>query len=96
MHRKFKSTVKAYLHRHELAKAHFQVIRIDFLEPITPESTNGNKHILVITDYFSRWVEAVALKNQKAITTAHCVFETIVARHGMPKSIVSDRGTHFT
>jgi transposase InsO family protein len=50
----------------------------------------------VITDYFSRWVEAVALKNKIALTTAQCVFETIVERHGMPKTIVSERGTNFT
>ncbi len=89
-----KSTLKAYLHPHDLAKAPFQVIGIDFLGPITPNY--GNKHILVITDYFSRWVEAVALKDQKALTTAKCVFDTVVSRHGMPTAIVSDRGTNFT
>jgi transposase InsO family protein len=91
-----KSTLRAYLHPHELANAPFQVIGIDILGPITPESDHRNKHILVITDYFSRWAEAVALKDQKALTTAQCVFDKVVARHGMPKAIVSDRGTNFT
>ena len=47
-----KCTLKAYLHPHELAQAPFQVIGIDFLGPIKPASTNGNKHILVVTDFF--------------------------------------------
>ena len=91
-----KCTLKAYLHPHELAQAPFQVIGIDFLGPIKPASTNGNKHILVVTDYFSRWPEAIALKDQKALTTAKCLFDKIVTRHGMPKAIISDRGTNFT
>jgi hypothetical protein len=41
-------------------------------------------------------VEAVALKDQKALTTAQCVFDTVVTRHGMPTAIFSDRGTNFT
>ena len=59
-------------------------------------SLNGNKHILDVTDYFSRWPEAIALKDQKALTTAKCLFERVVTRHGMPKAIVSDRGANFT
>ncbi|XP_045023691.1 uncharacterized protein K02A2.6-like [Daphnia magna] len=90
------STYRALLHPHEIAKAPFQEIGMDFLGPITPISPNGNSYILVITDYFSRWVEAVALKDQTAHTTAECVYKTIIVRHGMPKAIVSDRGTNFT
>ena len=51
---------------------------------------------MVITDYFSKWVEAVALPNQKAKTTADCLFKHIVQRHGPPLAIVSDRGSNFT
>jgi transposase InsO family protein len=77
-------------------QAPFQIIGIDFPGPIKPASTNGNKHILVVTDYFSRWPEAIALKDQKALTTAICLFDKIVTWHGMPKAIFSDRGTNFT
>lgn len=91
-----KSKLKAYLHPHDLAQAPFQVIGIDFLGPITPPSLKGNKYILVITDYFSRWQEAVALKDKKTLTTAKCLFETVVVRHGFSKAIVSDRGSNYT
>ena len=32
---------------------------IDFVGPVTPESVNGNEHILTLSDYFTKWVEAV-------------------------------------
>lgn len=40
-------------------------------------------------DYFSRWPEAVALKDEKTLTTAKRLFETVVIRHGCPKAIDS-------
>ena len=91
-----KSTLRAYLFPHELPTAPFQVIGMDFLRPTNPPSPNGNRFIMVITDYFSKWVEAVALPNQKAKTTADCLFNHIVQRHGPPLAIVSDRGSNFT
>ena len=90
------SQLRTYLHPHELANAPFEVIGIDFLGPIQPMSTNGNKYIMVMTDYFSKWVEAAALPNQKAETTAECLHKHIIQRHGPPKAIVTDRGSNFT
>ena len=88
--------LRAKLHPHELARAPFQVIGIDFLEPIRPASPNGNIYVMVMTDYFSKWVEAVALPNETAETTVDCLNKNIVQRHGPPKIIVSDRGSNFT
>ena len=34
-------------------------IGIDFIGPISPQSTKGNYYILTISDYFSKWVEAL-------------------------------------
>ena len=90
------SRLRAKLHPHELATAPFQVIGIDFLEPIRPASPNGNIYVMVMTDYFSKWVEAVALPNETAETTVDCLNKNIVQRHGPPKIIVSDRGSNFT
>jgi hypothetical protein len=44
---------RAFLHPLEIATAPFEVIGIDFLGPIKPESLNGNKYVLVMTDAFS-------------------------------------------
>ena len=64
-----KGKLKAPLHPLEQATAPFQVIGIDFLGPIRPVSTRGNSFVMVITCYFSKWAEAIALPNQTATTT---------------------------
>ena len=35
-------------------KSHWYYIGIDFVEPITPTSVNGNRYILTISDYFTK------------------------------------------
>ncbi|CAF4134437.1 unnamed protein product, partial [Rotaria magnacalcarata] len=46
-------------------------------------------------DYFTRWVDAIALPNCSAQTTAQTIFNDYICRYGVPKSILSDQGTHF-
>jgi hypothetical protein len=72
----------------------FQLIGIDYCGPfkITP---SGNQYVLCITDYFTRWVTAVALPDCSAQTTARTLFNDYICRYGVPKSILSDQGTHF-
>ena len=92
----YRPKFRAVLHPHELAKAPFEVIGIDFLGPIKPVSPQGNSVIMVITDYFSKWVEAIPLPNQTALTTAKALCKHVVLRHGLPKAMVTDRGVNFT
>ena len=46
-----------------------QMVAIDIMGPF-PKSAAGNTHILVASDYFTRWVEAYAIPNLKATTVA--------------------------
>ncbi|CAF4970449.1 unnamed protein product, partial [Rotaria socialis] len=48
-----------------------------------------------MTDYFTRWVTAIALPNCSAQTTAQAIFTEYICRYGVPLSILSDQGTHF-
>lgn len=47
---------------------------IDFVGPVT-ESTNGNCYILTVSDYFTKWVEAVALPTKCASGIANSLFK---------------------
>ncbi|GJT90924.1 reverse transcriptase domain-containing protein [Tanacetum coccineum] len=65
---------------------------LDFMGPF-PES-RGNKYILVDVDYVSKWVEAQALPTNDARIVVKFL-RNLFARFGVPKALISDRGTHF-
>ena len=46
-------------------------------------------------DYFTKWPEARALEKADAKEVARFIYEDIICRHGCPKKILSDRGSHF-
>lgn len=50
-------------------------IGIDFIGPISPASTHGNKYILTLCDYFSKWAEAFALPTKDASGVALTLFK---------------------
>jgi hypothetical protein len=46
-------------------------------------------------DYVSKWVEAVACKNNDHRTVVKFLKEHILSRFGTPRAIINDQGTHF-
>ncbi|GJZ79087.1 putative nucleotidyltransferase, ribonuclease H [Tanacetum coccineum] len=70
----------------------FDVWGLDFMRPF-PKS-RGNKYILVAVDYVSKWVEAQALPTNDARVVVKFL-RGLFARFGVPKALISDRGTHF-
>nr|GEW79877.1 reverse transcriptase domain-containing protein [Tanacetum cinerariifolium] len=70
----------------------FDVYGIDFMRSFS--SSGGNKYTLVAIDYLSKWVEAKALSTNDVRVV--CKFlKSLFARFGTPRTIISDRGTHF-
>ncbi|WKA01520.1 hypothetical protein VitviT2T_019800 [Vitis vinifera] len=55
----------------------------------------GNSYILVGVDYVSKWVEAIPCKHNDHRVVLKFHKENIFSRFGVPKAIISDRGTHF-
>ena len=51
----------------------------DILGPC-PESSQGNKYALAVTDYFTKWVEIFAIPDQSAVTCAGVILNEIIAR----------------
>src|ERR1041384_865811 len=75
-------------------KEPFHRIGIDIKGPL-PITSKGNRYIIVAMDYFTKWPEARAIPDIKADTVAQFIYEEIICRHGVPKEILSDRGTSF-
>ena len=71
-----------------------QRVALDLFGPL-PVTRRGNKYILVVTDYFTRWVEAYSLPNQEAATVARVLVNEWVSRYGAPDVIHSDQGKNF-
>ncbi len=60
-----------------------------------PLTLDGNQYALVFIDYLTKWVEVVALPDQKAETIARMLVEYVVCRYGAPHELLSDRGANF-
>ena len=56
---------------------------------------NGNRHVLVIFDCFSRWTEACPLLNKMAVAIADTFFKLIICHFSIPAVIHSDQGREF-
>ena len=72
----------------------FDRLGMDIVGPL-PRSKNGNAYIMVATEYLTKWPEARAIPNAKASLVVLFFYEDIICRHGCPKEILTDRGTHF-
>ncbi|XP_019180259.1 PREDICTED: uncharacterized protein LOC109175453 [Ipomoea nil] len=73
----------------------FDAWGLDVVGPITPKSSAGHAYILAATDYFSKWAEAVALKEVKKENVADFLRVHIVYRFGIPRYVLTDNGKPF-
>ncbi|GAU43183.1 hypothetical protein TSUD_301490 [Trifolium subterraneum] len=67
---------------------------VDILGPF-PTSTAQAKWIIVVVDYFTKWVEAESVSSISADQVKKFYWKKIICRFGLPKYIVSDNGTQF-
>ncbi|KAL5517510.1 hypothetical protein EMCRGX_G003065 [Ephydatia muelleri] len=72
--------------------APWYMIGIDFIGPVSPEAEDGSKYILTVSDYFTKWVEAIPTIDNKAVTVATVLFK-IFTWMGLPRVVVSDNGS---
>ena len=68
---------------------------MDIYGPL-PLTDDGFMYIIVFTEYHSRWVEVIALKNITAVSVARVFVDSIVLRFGTPDILISDQGSDFT
>lgn len=86
--KKVKTTFKSVV-----AKRPLEIVAIDFtqLEP----GTGGVENVLVITDVFTKYTQAVPTRDQKAKTVARVLLKDWIIRFGVMKRLHSDQGRSF-
>ena len=69
-------------------------VAIDVMGPL-PTSTRGNRYVVVMADYFTKWAEAIATPDQEARTVADVFVRHFLTKFGAPRMIHTDQGKNF-
>ena len=71
----------------------FEKVAFDLVGPL-PRSSSGNKYILTMMCLYIKYPEAIPLRRVDNHTILEAMLE-IFARHGIPKTILTDQGSVF-
>ena len=80
--------------QHLFAGRPWQLCAVDLVGPLQ-ETDSGNKWILVLTDHFTRWSDALPLPDARAETVAAVLDERVFCYFGVPETILTDQGRQF-
>lgn len=70
-----------------------ELVCIDFLS--LEKSKGGIKNVLVITDHFTRFAQAIPCRSQKATVTGKALYENFFLHYGFPEKLHRDQGRNF-
>ena len=71
-------------------------VSVDLMGPFGRTATErGNRYVLVALDLFTKSVELAAIPNKSAETVARALCDIVICRHGIPESLLTDRGLEF-
>ena len=68
----------------------FSMWGIDVIGQIYPKASNGHHFILLVINYFTKWVEAVFYANVTKGVVCRFIKKEIICRYGLPKRIITD------
>ena len=69
-------------------------VSVDITGP-HPRSSKSNQFILTLVDHFSKWAEAIPLRNHTAPTVARALMVHVFSKFGAPQQLLTDRGSEF-
>ena len=71
-----------------------ELVHVDYL---MIEANKGGKdiHILVITDHFTWYEQAIVISSQTAKCTAQNLWDKFIVHYGLPDKILTDQGCNF-
>ena len=72
----------------------WQIVSLDLVGPF-PATPRGNTNILVLSDHFTRWRDAIPVQNGSAENIAEVLEERIFCYFGIPERLHTDQGAQF-
>ena len=87
-------SIKVPLQQMPLIEEPFQRVAVDLIGPLLPVTSKGNRYILTLVDYATRFPEAVPLPSIQTERVAEAHID-IFCRVGVPREMLSDMGTQF-
>jgi hypothetical protein len=69
-------------------------VHVDLTGPL-PKTRGGNKYIMVVKDYLTKYVWLIPLKSKGAVEVAEAFVGDFICQAGIPGRVVSDRGNEF-
>jgi len=93
-HKKSPRLLRSTLQIRQLVPVPFGHVIMDHIGPFA-RSQRGKRHILVVIDAFTSWVEAYPVRSTGAKETADTLWRELFTRFGIPLVLQSDNGTAF-
>ncbi|GBM42263.1 hypothetical protein AVEN_234985-1 [Araneus ventricosus] len=59
-------------------------------------TTKGNRYVLVLMDYFTKWPETIPIPDQEASNVAEELVRSLISGYGVPMILHSDQGANLT
>ncbi|CAF3314989.1 unnamed protein product [Rotaria sp. Silwood2] len=82
------------MHSTELPNEVLGIVGMDFWGPTHQASLHGNRYVITMTDYLSKFVFAKAVPTNTAEQACKFFYE-IVCQFGPPTKLITDNGSHF-
>ena len=70
----------------------WEMVAVDVLQ--VPISSQNNRYLLVVQDYFTKWVEAIPMPDQTAVRITNELVK-LFSMLGLPQIVHSDQGQNF-
>ena len=78
-----------------LSGAPFERVAIDLMGPFD-YGDSRNRYIVVLQDYFTKWVVAEPIRSKETVGIADVIYTKWITQYGCPYELHSDQGGEFT